>query len=265
VSGVADARARAARFVAQWGDEPAVARASVLVGAESFGSACSTLESWAERAGVFGSPGEVNPLAALPVLGALADLRALDSALAIRIAEGLAKVQAEDGSFGAAGSDEEERVFTTGRLASLLSGLRSVRRRLLENAADYLAGRFSPERVAGFAWRPLAAYTPFFTNVEHERGDDVLQWCGRELERGFRARRFDAVQTARIWVDCGAAALPGTRVGADEIVLALLGEQVSDGSWPLPDGQGPSARVAHALDGLTALMRLAGIADTVRA
>ena len=165
-------------------------------------------------------------------------------------------MQAEDGSFGAEGSDEEERVFTTGRLAALLSGLRSVRRRLLERAADYLAARFSPERVAGFAWRPLAAYTPLFTNVEHERGDDVLQWCGRELERGFRARRFDAVQTARIWVDCGAAALPGARVSADEIVLALLAEQTSDGSWPLPDGSHPSARVAHALDGLTALMRL---------
>lgn len=256
MSGIEEACARASRFVAQWGDEPAVARASVLVGAESFGSARSTLESWAERSGVLRAPGGVDPVAALPVLAGLADLRALDSALAIRIAEALAKVQAEDGSFGAEGSDEEERVFTTGRLAALLSGLRSVRRRLLERAADYLAGRFSPERVAGFAWRPLAAYTPLFTNVEHERGDDVLQWCGRELERGFRARRFDAVQTARIWVDCGAAALPGARVNADEIVLALLAEQTSDGSWLLPDGREPSARVDHTLDGLTALMRL---------
>jgi hypothetical protein len=256
VSGVEEARARASGFVAQWGDEPAVARASVLIGAESFGSAVGTLESWAECSGAFRAPGGVDPVAALPVLGALADLRALDSPLARRIAEGLAKVQAEDGSFGAADSDEEERVFTTGRLAAHLSGLRSVRRRLLAGAADYLAARFSPERVAGFAWRPLAAYTPLFTNVEHERGDDVLQWCGRELERGFRARRFDAVQMARIWVDCGAAALPGTRVSADEIVLALLAEQSVNGSWPPPDGSDPSARVPHTLDGLTALVHL---------
>ncbi len=257
MSGIAEARARAARFIAEWGDELALRRASVLVGAEPLRSARSAFESWAERAGVFRTPGGVDPLAALPVLGGLADLRALDSALAIRIAEALAKVQAEDGSFGAAQSDEEERIFTTGRLAAGLSGLRSVRIRLLESAADYLAAHFSPERVGGFAWRALAAYTPFFANVGHERGDDVLQWCGRELERGFRARRFDAVQTARIWVDCGAATLPGAKVNAAEIVLALLAEQASDGSWPLPGGREPSALVAHALDGLTALMRLA--------
>ncbi len=166
-------------------------------------------------------------------------------------------MQAEDGSFGASGSDEEERVFATGRLAARLSGLRSVRSRLLERAADYLATRFTPERVGGFAWRPLAAYTPLFSNVEHERGDDVLQWCGRELERGFRARRFDAVQTARIWVDCRAASLPGAKVTADEIVVALLVEQAGDGSWPIPGGGDSAARVSHALDGLTALVRLA--------
>ena len=257
MSGIADARARAARFVAETGDDVARRRASVLLGAEPLASANATLEAWAERAGVFRGPEGVDPLAALPVLGALADLRGLDSPLALRIAEALARVQAGDGSFGAAGSDEEERVFTTGRLAAGLSGLRSVRRRLLERAADYLAERFTPERVGGFAWHPLAAYTPLFANLEHERSDDVLQWCGRELERGFRAKRFDAVQTGRIWVDCGAASLPGAKLGAGEILLALLAEQADDGSWPLASGGGPVARVAHALDGLTALMRLA--------
>jgi hypothetical protein len=129
-----------------------------------------------------------------------------------------------------------------------------VRRRLLDGAADHLAARFTPERVAGFAWRPLAAYTSLFTNVEHERGDDVLQWCGRELERGFRARGLDAVQAARIWVDVTPRGPP---LAAGEIVLALLAEQGSDGSWPAPPGGDPAARVAHALDGLTALVRLA--------
>ena len=265
MSGIAEARARAARFVAEWGDETALRRASVLVGAEPLASASGALESWAEQLGVFPARGGVDPLAALPVLGGLADLRALDSALALRIAEALAQAQAEDGSFGGADSDEEERVFTTGRLAAGLAGLRSVRKRLLDGAADFLAVRFTPHRVGGFAWRPLAAYTPLFTNVEHERGDDVLQWCGRELERGFRARRFDAVQTARIWVDCAAAALPGARLTAGEIMLALLAEQASDGSWPIPDGSDPAARVPHALDGLVALVRLAGFAVTARA
>ena len=257
MSGIEAARLRAARFVAECGDEAARRRASVLVGSEPLASAQPALESWAERSGVFRAPGGVDPLAALPVLGALADLRALDGPLALRIAEALAKVQAEDGSFGAASSDEEERVFVTGRLAAGLSGLRSVRRRLLERAADYLADRFTPERVGGFAWRPLAAYTPLFSNLEHERSDEVLQWCGRELERGFRARRLDAVQTSRVWVDCGAASLPGAKVSAGEIVLALLAEQAGDGSWPVPGGGDSGARVSHALDGLTALVRLA--------
>jgi hypothetical protein len=257
VSGIAEARARAARFVAERGDEAEVGRASVLIGAEPFESARVALEGWAERSGVFRAPGGVDPVAALPVLSALFDLRALDSALAVRIAEALAKVQAEDGSFGAATSDEEERVYTTGRLAALLSRLRSVRRRLLDGAADHLAARFTPERVSGFAWRPLAAYTPLFTNLEHERGDDVLQWCGRELERGFRAKGFDAVQTARIFVDCGVASLPGAKLAAGEVVLALLAEQTGDGGWPVPPGGDPDAQVAHALDGLAALVRLA--------
>jgi hypothetical protein len=256
VSGVADARTRAARFVAEWGDEVALRRALVLIGDEPYENALATLERWAEQAGVFPARGGVDPRAALPVFGGLADLRAQDSALGRRIADGLALAQAEDGSFGAEGCDEEERVYTTGRLAARLSALRSVRKRLLDRAADYLAARFTPERVGGFAWRPLAAYTPLFTNVEHERGDDVLQWCGREIERGFRARRFDAVQTARIFVDCGAASLPGAKVTAPEIVLSLLAEQAGDGSWPIPGGGDPAARVLHALDGLTCLVRL---------
>ena len=84
-------------------------------------------------------------------------------------------------------------IFASGLIVGCLSGLRSVRARLLDGAADWLAERFTPERVAGFAWRPLAAYSACFANVVHERSDEVLQWCGRELERGFRARRFDAV------------------------------------------------------------------------
>ncbi|HEY8154049.1 MAG TPA: hypothetical protein VII72_07980 [Myxococcota bacterium] len=257
MSGIAQARVRAARFVEERGDPAAVRRAAVLIGAEPLAGAQSALEEWAERSGVFRAPGGVDPRAALPVLRGLADLRALDCPLALRIAEALAKAQADDGSFGAAGSDEEERVYLTGRLAACLSGLRSVRQRLLDGAADHLAALFTPERVSGFAWRPLAAYTPLFTNVEHERADDVLQWCGRELERGFRAKGFDAVQAARIWVDCGAASLPGAKLAAGEIVLALLAEQAGDGGWPAPGGGDAAARVAHTLDALTALVRLA--------
>jgi hypothetical protein len=189
------------------------------------------------------------------VLAALADLRALDTPLAHRIAQALAKVQADDGSFGAAGSDEDERVYATGRLSAWLSGLRSVRQSLLEGAGDFLAARFTPDRVGGFAWRPLAAYAQFFANVAHERGDAILQWCGRELERGFRARRFGPVASARILLDCGAPSLPGGGLDARELVVALVSEQADDGAWqPGANGDAPT-RVACTLDGLAALVR----------
>jgi len=257
VSGTREARERAARFVATFGDETARRRAAVLCADDSPASADAALERWAEQAGVFRGEGGVDPLAALPVLGALADLRMLDRALGRRIAEALARVQAEDGSFGAAASDDEERVFATGRLAAWLAGLRSVRQNLLDAAGDYLASRFTPDRVGGFAWRPLAAYAAFFANVEHEQRDEILQWCGRELERAFRAQRFDAVHVARILVDCGAAAIPGAKLAARELVVALLSEQAADGSWPRLDGGDRDARVQHTLDGLTGLVRLA--------
>ena len=257
VSESREARERAARFVATFGDETARRRAAVLCADDSPASAEAALERWAEQAGVFRGEGGVDPLAALPVLGALADLRMLDRALALRIAEALARIQAEDGSFGVVTSDEEERVFATGRLAAWLSGLRSVRQSVLGAAGDYLASRFTPDRVGGFAWRPLAAYAAFFANVEHEQRDEILQWCGRELERGFRARRFDAVQAARILVDCNAASIPGAKLAAQELILALQSEQAADGSWPLLDGGDRDARVQHALDGLTGLVRLA--------
>ena len=264
MSGTQAARERAARFVASFGDEAARRRAEVLHGAAPAASAEAALAGWAQRSGVFGGAGEVDVLAALPLLGALADLRSLDGPLGRRLAEALARAQAVDGSFGAAASDEETRIFATGLIAGRLAGLRSVRQSLLDGAGNYLAARFTPDRVAGFAWRPLAAYTTCFANLAHDRSDDVLQWCGRELERGFRARRFGAVATARVLLDCCAASIPGAQLAAPELVVALISEQSADGSWALAEGEGREASVQHgreasvqhALDGLAALVRL---------
>ena len=61
--------------------------------------------------------------------------------------------------------------------------------------------------------------------------DEALQWCGRELERGFRTGSIDAVRTARVFALCDAAALPGARLRADEVAAALLREQDSDGAF----------------------------------
>jgi hypothetical protein len=249
----AAAQARAADFVARHGDEAARLRAAALTGAAPLAPALAALERAAEAAGLARAGAAADPLAALPLLSALADLRALGSPLGERLAAALTRAQASDGGFGDASCDEEARLYATGRLAGWLAALRSVRQRVLDAAAAHLAARFTPERVGGFAWRPLAAYAACFANVAHERSDEILQWCGRELERGFRARRFDAVRSARILVDCGAGALPGAQVTARELVLALLAEQADDGGW----GTAGEARVELTLDGLAALARLA--------
>jgi hypothetical protein len=128
---------------------------------------------------------------------------------------------------------------------------------MLAGAGDYIAERFSPERVQGFAWRAIAAHAHYFANVPHEAGDAVLQWTGRELERGLRTRRFDAVQAGRVLLYVDAPALPGGRVDAAEVVDRILAEQAGDGGWLHPEDPAPEARVAHTLDALAALVRFA--------
>jgi hypothetical protein len=113
--------------------------------------------------------------------------------------------------------------------------------------------RFAPERVQGLAWGPLAAYAATFANVAHESSDAILQWCGRELERGFRSGAFGAARTARVLLDCDAPSLPGARLSFAEIVEGLLREQASDGGWPAAAGASP---VATTLDALAALSRI---------
>jgi hypothetical protein len=71
--------------------------------------------------------------------------------------------------------------------------------------------------------------------------DEALQWCGRELERGFLNGAFGAVAVARVFGRCDALALPGARLRADEVARALLAAQREDGGFP---GEGPPERVA---------------------
>jgi hypothetical protein len=124
-------------------------------------------------------------------------------------------------------------------------------------AADYLAARWSPDRVKGSAWGANAAYFHCFALVRHERADAILQWCGRELERGFRTGVYDAVRTARVFALCRAHALPGSRLAAAELVARILDEQMDDGGYASPGDSSRHARVSHTLDALAALERLA--------
>ena len=77
--------------------------------------------------------------------------------------------------------------------------------------------------------------------AELDVADEALQWCGRELERGFRTGAFSPVAVGSVFARCDASALPGARLRADEVARALLAAQREDGSFP---GDGPPERAA---------------------
>ena len=243
---IARARERAQAFVAERGDEFALRRARALAG---LGPASRVVE-WLERADPMALPDDCAALAAL------ADLGALRGAFVECAVARLAAQQRADGSFAPAGdAAEATAIAATGRRLGLLARTACVRDRVLDAAADWLAARFAPERVQGFAWEPLDGYAAAFSNVPHDASDAILQWCGRELERGFRAGAFDGVATARVLLDCDAPSLPGARLAPQEVLLSIVGAQQEDGGFAT--GAGGGDRVARSLDALAALRRLA--------
>jgi hypothetical protein len=230
---------RAADFVIRHGEPLDRLRAAVLVGDAPLSS---LVEACTNRAG-------------LAVLAALDDVRGLGEAPARAACEALGRAQRDDGSWGGEASDSEDDVLhRTGMLAGYLAKSRWSRPRTLAAAGDYLGARWSPDRVRGFDWRPIAAYAHFFANVPHDLADEALQWCGRELERGFRTGVFDAARTARVFVLCDAMALPGARIEPDELVEALVAGVGEDGGF---GGGATESRVAGSIDALAGLARLA--------
>lgn len=201
--------------------------------------------------GLVGTPDPEDAGALGSVLGLCAELRALRSPLAARIGAALEVIQAEDGGFGDVGLPQAERLCLTGAVGGDLARSPFARPETLDAAGSFLAAHFSPDLLQGFQWDNVAAYAHYFSNALHEASDEILQWCGRELERGFRTREFDAVQTARVLVLCDAHALPGARLDREELLLGLFGEQAPDGSFGTASAQ--ALRVEPTLQGLRAL------------
>jgi hypothetical protein len=146
-------------------------------------------------------------------------------------------------------------------IAGFLGRTRSVRPEVLDAAGRYLGSEWAPERVEGGSWSAIAAFALFFTNVHHELADEALQWCGRELERGYRATRFDAVATLRVLLYCDAEALPGLRIEAEELLDLLLAQQKDDGGfWTdcLGADSAEGTRVCATLDAMRGLLALCG-------
>ena len=236
----------------------------------------ASLQEWDAEDAVVGT---------LQALSMLADLRQLVVPAVDRAVDFLSCVQLGDGSWGPLGLGEDpavvprppatdpttdpdggadegsgggadSRLFGTGMLAGLLGKTRAVRPDVLAGAANFVAQRWAPERVEGGQWSAIAAFANFFTNVHHERSDEALQWCGRELERGFRTRRFEALPVARVLLTSDAAALPGSALTPPELLAALLKEQAGDGGFAELESAGVRARVEPTIDATLAILRL---------
>jgi hypothetical protein len=252
------ARRRAADFVAASGDPLRSRAAAVRRGARPPAEAIDTFGARQRSDGAFVDPEEPSSLAAtLAILGLLDDLGALNEPLVERACAQLARIQREDGSWSDGDADSEAAALvTTGTLAGILAKTRWVRPGVLAAAGDFLAERWSPERVQRFDWSALAAHAHFFANADHELADEVLQWCGRELERGYRQGRFDAIRIARVFAYCDARALPGARIEGRELAAAIRTAQAEDGGWPAPGDDPCVSRVVHSFDALVALGQL---------
>jgi hypothetical protein len=168
----------------------------------------------------------------------------------------LASVQLEDGSWGQPSEPAGNRIFATGMLAGMLGRTRVVRPEVLDAAGDFLGELFSPDLISGRRWAGLTAFGTFFANVGHDLADSALQWVGRELERGFRTRIYDASSTLRTLLHCNALAVPGATLDPFLLLTDLLGEQAADGGFEELASGVDAARVEPTLDALLGIIRI---------
>jgi hypothetical protein len=256
---VEEAAARARRFLATHGTLRLRLAADVALGARQPDALAAALAAAQDARGAIaaedaaGGPVGLGPVASTAEALALLDLvGSLDRPMVERAAAFLEATQAPDGCFGDAGdADEESRLARTAAVLGVLARTPFARASTLAAGEAWLRARWCVERVQGPAYGPILSYFRALANVPSEIADEALQWCGRELERGFRSGVFSAADVARVFLRCGARALPGTRIEAREVVAALLASQDAEGGFP---GAGP--RPASALLALVALLRL---------
>jgi hypothetical protein len=278
---------RALAFVSDYGDDLARLRAHFTLEAASQAECVEAVAAFQRDDGSFDPIGFVfsgatmaelrgarvsRPLlGTLEALSLLADLRALSSGCAERALEFLTRMQRSDGSYGYSdavvareGDDEErlaaaarDRLFLTGMFAGFAARTPYVRPEVLASAAVFLSRLFSPDRVEQGGLSVIAAFAHFYANGgDQDRADEALQWCGRELERGFRTHRFEAVQTLRVLLYCDSTALPGATFDVVELLDRLLEEQAGDGGFASLDPGGPPGRVAPTIDALISIRAL---------
>jgi hypothetical protein len=253
---VDDALRGARRFLEADGSALDRLRIAALLGEPVRERVVSAFVALQDASGAFASPAEAGQpgvRGTLDALLALDDLGLLRATCVPPAVAQLEKAQRPDGGFEGPDAPEGERVYTTGMLAGLLAKTPFARLRTVESAADSLARGFTPGLAQSGGLRVLAGLAHCFGLIPHDRSDEILQWCGRELERGLRSGVLGAVGVARVFACCGARALPGARLTAEDLAAAVAGEQGGDGGWP---GSEPRMRRVATLDAVVALLHL---------
>jgi hypothetical protein len=259
VSGVDELETRALDFVGAAGADIDRARAAVTLGVEDGERLMAMIGAVQGPEGGFAFP-EVaagDPLAgALHALSILNSAGLRGSAPAERVVFWLGRSRRDDGSWSLVGGGGHVDHLATGYVAGFLAQSPFARAIVLHEVGDWLSERWSPDLVRGGDFAMIAAYAHFFANSPHDAADSILQWCGRELERGVRSGGIPALFALRVFSLCEAPVFPGTRLKVGALLERLVEEQAPDGGW-LP-GLPPDWRVAASLGALDAWRRFGG-------
>ena len=193
--------------------------------------------------------------ATLRALTWLDALGLLDHPVPERAAGYLLAQQEPDGGWSEPGASDARRIVLSGEVTGLLAKTPYARASALRRAEGFLADQWAVELVQGPSYGPILSYVHALVHLDSEIADESLQWCGRELERGYRTQVFPPVAVARVFLRARARALPGITLEPSELIATLLAAQATDGGW---SAEPETARLDATLEAVEALLRLGG-------
>jgi len=234
---VVDALERAYAYVDTAGSDLDRLRFAVLLEKAAPEDLLEAFGNMQSEEGFFATGSETATLeSSLEVLAALDDCGLLGDARLKPWVQAVSKGQASDGMWlGETRTQKataDERLALCGMLAAFLVKSGSARIVIVDAALEAMAEAWSTERVGADFCPLLASYFHLLTLASHEIGDEALQWCGRELEKGLRGGAVSGLEVARILLFCDAYALPGVSMDGGRLIPEILREQQADGSFP---------------------------------